>query len=399
MSRAPVALFLLLAALAGAAVPAVGQSRATILEEPDGTAVGLAIVLSAGGGWEPASEAGVTHLAALAVVEEVRHRLAGLGGFAEVRCDRTSIGFTLVLPPESWREGVDVFANALFRGEPGGEAVAAAQRDLLGMLRAGEGSPAGEAKTTVYEALFGEAHHWARPPCGRTETVASLDHASVARLVRTRFLPSRATAALAGPVDREQARAILEEVLGETRLPVLLPPPPPEVAHRRQALPRNTVTAWIALAYPIGAEVRPAALGLLAARIREATAPGAARPGVYDLDIRLERHGTGGAWIVHLITAPEQAEQWERTVRDVVRETAETPMRAERIDALLRRFRGERLLELAAPEARAWDAAVQLFFEGRYEPAPIGVDSLTAESLQSAAAALGDPAIAVLGPR
>jgi hypothetical protein len=69
------------------------------------------------------------------------------------------------------------------------------------------------------------------------------------------------------------------------------------------------------------------------------------------------------------------------------------------VDALLLRYRGHRLDALATPEARAADAALQLFFDHAYRPPEERLDALDPAALRRAAASLGPPAVAMLGPR
>ncbi|HEX7052265.1 MAG TPA: insulinase family protein [Longimicrobiales bacterium] len=379
------------------ATPARSQGRLVILDEPAGTAVGLAVVINAGNAWETAAESGLGRLAAQAVVERARPRLAALGATASVACDATTVRFSLVLPAPTWQSAAELFFETLFEYPVGADAVARARAAVLEPVRMEEHSFTGDIRAALARARFGRSSRWARPPCGRAETLAALGADDVERMIRTRFLPTRATAAIVGPVDTAAAGALLRRWLSDSDLPVLVPAPDPTSGgHIR--VERATVTTWVALAFPFDRDADIEALRLLGFRIREAVGPSPARPEIFDAAVELERHGDGGALIVYLVTAPDRARDAADTVRELIHRSAAERMPAAEFDALLQRYRGHRLLALAAPEARAMDAALELFFDGAFHPAAERVADLTRSRLRHAADALGTPASAVLGP-
>ena len=391
------------AALAIALWPAhpaaqVVNRRVAVLPEPTGTAVALAVLVNAGTAWETDREAGLSHLAARAVVEEVAPRLEALGAVAAVHCEASAVGFTLLAPPATWRAAVGVFLDALFRSSPGDDAVARARAALVQALGREEGSPAVDARLALREAHFGRYSRWARPPCGRAADVAALDADAVRRMLRTRFVPSRAAAALAGPVTSKEGLALLAATFGDASLPVLLPRPQPAPRDGLRALAQATVTTWLGWAFPLPAEPDVHALELLAFRIAEAVGPAPARPEIYDLGVEIERHGSGGALLITLVAAPDRADVWAQRLEDLIHRVASAPMPEAYFREATRRYLGRRLLELATPEARALDAARQLFYDHGHLPPDDAVRGLTPDRLRRAAASLGRPARAVLAP-
>jgi predicted Zn-dependent peptidase len=378
------------------AQPAAG--RVAVLAEPSGTAVALAVLLNAGIGWEPENEAGLSHLAARSVVEEVRARLEALDATVSVHCSAAAVGFTLLAPPDTWRPAAALFLDALFRSPPGDGAVARARAALEAMLRMDDASPAARARDALREAHFGVHSRWARPPCGRAGDVAAYGTGDVRRMLRTRFVPTRAVAAVAGPVLPREALELLGRELGDVSLPVLLPRPQPPAASRRVRLTQPTVTTWLGWAYPLPPEADREAVELLAFRIEQAARPSPAHPEVYDIAVDVERHGAGGALLISLVAAPEHAPRWAARIEDLVRRTGVARLPENAFRDLTRRYLGQRLLELAAPEARALEAARQLFFDQAPRPPDEAVRDLTPERLRRAAASLGSPAHAVLGP-
>lgn len=383
--------------LAGVAAPARAQ-RSPVLVEPRGTAVALAVDLNAGGIWDPVEQAGVSRLAAEALLEGLHPKLTALGATGRLDCDRFGLRFTLLAPPSTWRSASGLFLDALFHPAIRTEALDTAKARLLRSLRFQQGDPAAEIRTAAHEALFGETHRWARGACGRPETVESLTVSAAQAAASQRFTPERAAGAIAGPVAREEARALLARSLGEGRLPTLLPlpEPPPLPGTRNVASP--TVTAWVAVVFPLAREPDDEASRLLAYDLAEALRPSPDRPHVVDAAAEVERFGGGGALVVYVVADPEEARGWAERVEALVDSAAATPLDAAAFDLLLRRYRGARLLALATPEARAADAADRLFFDHAYVPPPERIAALTPARLRSAASALGPAALAYLGP-
>ncbi len=384
-------------ALVGAAGPARAQ-RTQVLPEPRGTAVALSVDLNAGGIWDPAEQVGVSRLAAETILEGLRLELAALGASGRLECDRFGLRFTLLAPPSTWRAASGLLLAALFRPSLQPEAFDTARARLLRTLRFQEGDPAAEIRTAAHEALFGETHRWARGACGRPETVDSLTRDQAQAAASQRFTPARAAGAITGPLTRDEGQALLVRHLGDSRLPTLLPQPDPPPLPGTRELESPTVTAWVALAFPLPREPDDEATRLLAYQVEDAVRPSPDRPHVVDATAEVERFGGGGALVVYVVADPDAARGWAERVQALVDSAAAAPPDSAAFDLLQRRYRGERLLSLATPEALAADAADRLFFDHAYVPPPQRVDALTPARLRSAAAALGPAAVAYLGP-
>lgn len=408
--RVPPVPLALLALLAAGATPApspfptpahlAGQSRTRVLAEPSSTAVGLALKINAGSGWETQDEDGLSLLAGLALLEEIRPQLAALGVMAAVECDRNAITVTALLPRSTWRAGAGLLLDAFFQPAPGAEAVERARASLLRTLAMEEGNPAHDLRHALQQAHFGRTSHWGRAGCGRMAAVWEADPPAVARIARLRFVPSRAAAAMAGPVDTAAASRLLRDVIPDTDLALRLPSAPGRPSARRLRQTRNTVTTFLAHAFPVrhGDPVDHEALRLLAFLIREAAEPGPQNPDVYDVEADIERHGDETILAIYMVTDPATSARWIERVNDRVRTTAAEPLSDAAFADLLRRYRGARLLALSSPEARAYEAVYQLFFDGRYRPPEELIDELSPERLRQAARALGQPSIALIEP-
>lgn len=385
----------------GAAGKAAAQARYIIIDEPRGSAVGVAVVISAGTAWELRPETGLSYLAARSVVEDVRPVLEPLGGQLAAECDRSGTRITLALPAASWEMGAGLLFEALFERPPSDGAVERARRLILRELHLAEGSDAAEIRAALARAGHGATDRWARPACGTTETIGRLPASSVRRLAQTRFTPYRTVAAVVGPVGESRPRTLLSRYLPESDLPVLLPTPTRSRSgtDRMSRVERNTVTAWVGISFEFGDEIDPETVRMLGFILAQRVAPAPTRPEIYDATVEVVQHGGGGALVVYLVTAPPQAQRWVEEVHSIVANAADQELPEPVFKALRHRYTGQRLLRLETPEARARDAALQLFFEQTFRPPLQRIEALTPAALQRAAANLAPPAVALLGPR
>lgn len=396
---APWIALIAMAIFAGHTAVVLAQTRTVVLPEPHGTAVGLAVVLNSGSAWEIESESGLACLAARSIAEDTRGQLDALGGQIAIECDPASIRFTLLFPRQTWQTGAEVFLRTLFDHPVSESSLDAARAAVLRDAVIQDGNFIGQIRAALAESRFGSSHRWARPSLGRPETLARLGVDDVRRIVRTRFTPLRATAAIAGPVDSIAGREVLSRYLSESNLPVLVPSPTPLPGQRFVVVAGNTVTEWIGLAFPFHEVVDVDALRLLGHHVLTNIAPSPSRPEVFDAAIEFERHGDGGHLIVYLVTAPGRSAAWIERIEGIIRDAGEDRLPKARFEDLKRRFMGAHLLELSTPEARARDAALQLYFEHTYRSPEDRITAVTATRVRRAAASLGEPAVAVLGPR
>ncbi len=111
----------------------------------------------------------------------------------------------------------------------------------------------------------------------------------------------------------------------------------------------------------------------------------------------MARHRGGGELRLQLVVPPREVEEWGRRMAEAVAAYARAPLEEREFAERLRRYRGERLLELDSPEARARLLARRLFL-GDEAAALTDLDALTPERLQRAARSLGAPVLVFLGP-
>ncbi len=358
-----------------------------------GTLVAVSIAFPVGAVHETPEEAGVTQLAAHALVESLAPRLDSLGARVRVGCGRSATSFTMLAAPDRWRDAFRYVVDALAAPTIPDDALESARTARAATARLDNGNPTWQIRVVTRQALFGVTDPRARPVCGLPETIELVHADTVRARARSAFRLGRAAVAALGPVERG-ARDFLEAGIGpgetaDTARDV-------SVRDDTRAAERNTITAWTGLAFPVRDPVDETALRLLGQHVRDAIGPAPDRTGVLGVATEVERHTGGGALYVYFLSEPESAPAWADRVRERVERVARAGLPEGTFPALLRRFRGMRLLELETPEARAREAADRLL-QGR-APAPLPLDDVDPSVLQQAAARLGAPARGFVGP-
>ena len=411
---ASLALCLVVAGCAGGGGPGAGGSaappeppRIAVFPEAGASAVGLALTVH-GSAWETAATAGLTLLTARTLLEQARPALDALGARADVECGRALFTLRLLAPSTEWHTAADVLLDVIARSDPGEPALARARLALRRTLTLDAANPSWQARLAARQALYGPAEPWGAPPCGVPETLDLFDLADI-RDTGRRMAAGPITAALVGELDPADATTRLRGLLsrlgsrpggagaaGEGAYPA--PPTVSAAADSVWYAERNTITAWSSVAFPFDAGVDPEAVHLLGATLVDAVSPGPSRPAVFDASYEVDRHGGGGALIVHFVSTPEAASAIGDTIEGRAARIAREGLHPAVYARVLRRHLGLRLLALAEPESRAAVAARRLALGDAAldwpEPESTGPSGVTA-----AAVALGRPVRAVVGPR
>ena len=369
-------------------------ARVAVVEDPEATALALGVVVP-GSVWELPGTEGLTILAAMTVLEAVRPALDSLGARAAVTCAPAAFTFTLVAARDVWRPALTAFLDGLFRPAPTPAALDRARTRLAASLRLDQASPAWQARLAVRRALYADSlsSGWVGPACGVPETLPLFDTADV-RAGAYRFAPRLAHLAAITPGERASVEARLRGRLPAGPRPVI--PRPRTVEPGRRDVPRNTVTAWVSVAFPFGPDAEVEAVRLLGAVLEDAIAPGVARPESFAAEHEVERHGGGGTLVIRAVTDPTAAAAYAERIEALATRFAVVGVPAATLDRVARRHRGLRLRELSVPEARAAAMALQLALGGRPDPWPSL--ALTGAEVRAAAGALGVPARSVVGP-
>jgi len=383
----------LLAALAPAAARA--QDRVYVRPEPGTPVVAAEILIAVGPVDEPDEHAGITYLTARSVTAPVRGVLDSLGAHLEVDQQKDAVSFTVIASPDNWEEATRALLVAIFRDPVDSLATVRQRAATVAELRGREASPADALAREVDAAVFGAEHPWGRPAVGTAESVGRLTVDQVDLFLRRYFTSERAVIAIVGPVEPDAG-----EALAGFMEPGPLSRPRVGGTERAEApvhVEYNAITAWVAAVYPVGVDADEEALRMLAELALERVSFGPARRQVYDARAQVVRHAGGGELRLEMVVPPREAEQWGERLHAAVTAYAGEDLAAQVFADRLRRFRGERLLALESPEARARAYARQALLGSR-APRLVDPETLTPERLRRAARALGEPVLVYLGP-
>jgi predicted Zn-dependent peptidase len=383
------------AALLLAALPLAAQERVVVRSEPGTPVVAAEVLVAVGPADEPEGMEGITYLTARALTAPVLPLLDSLAAELAVEQHRDAVSFTVTAAPDNWEEATRLLLVALFRDPVDSVAVVRQRAATVAELGAREASPADALAREVAAAAFGAQHAWGRPAVGSASSVGRIGVRQVDAFLRESFTADRAVMAIVGPVRGDAARiaaSFLEP--GPLRAAPLEAGEPAEGEVRRQY---EAITAWVAAVYPFASDADEEAVRMLSRLALARVSFGLLRPQVYDARAVVVRHRAGGELRLEMVVPPAEVEAWGRRLREAVSVHASAPLEEAEFGAGLRRFRGERLLELDTPEARARLLARRLLV-GADVPELVDVDGLTPERLHRAARSLGRPVLVFLGP-
>ena len=391
--RAALAAAILIASLAGRAA---AQDRIFVRPEAGTPVVAVQVLVGVGPADEPAAQAGISYLAARAVVEPTRAALDSLGAHLDVDQQRDAIAFTLTAAPDAWAEASRVLLVALFRDPVDSVATVRTRAALVRELQGRESSPADALERERARAVYGADHPWARPAVGTSETVRRVRVAQVDAFLRRNFTPERTVVAVVGPVDEAEALAVLRPHMpeGELRADSI---PAATPADSAVSADYNSITTWVSATWRFGADSDVESLRMLAKLSLDRVSFGPSRRSVYNSRAEVVQYAGGGEVRLTVVVPPREARQWADRLREAVGGYAAEPLSATVFAERLRRYRGLRLLELDLPEARA-GAMARAALLGDRGATLADFTRLTSERLQAAAKSL-EPAIVVfLGP-
>jgi predicted Zn-dependent peptidase len=381
--------------VAGAGV-AHAQDRVSVVTESGTPMVAMEVLLAVGPVHEDTARAGITHLAARALVEPIRPMLEELGATVAVQPHKDGIGMTLLAAPDAWEEASRRLLVALFRDPVDSLAVERERAAILAELAGRAANPADALATEVDRAFWGSAHPWGRPAVGTQATVARIRPSHVDEFLREEFTPSRAHVAVVGPVTQESAAEHLAQFLGRgpVERPVAQAGMPEDIVLRREY---NSITTWISASYRFGDGADLEALRLLTHLATDDLSFGPRRPSIYNARGELLARPGEGEIRFQIVVPPGQAEDWAVRMQESIGEFARRPLTDEAFEQALRTYRGTRLLALSSPEARARERSRQMLLTGSLSSL-IEFEALTPDRLHAAARSLESPIVLLLGP-
>lgn len=385
-------------AFSGALAPATAQERITVRTEPGTPVIATRLLIATGPADEQPGEEGIAHLAARAVVRPIRPALDSLEARIAITPQKDALAFTLIAAPDAWAEASRLLLVALFRDRADSLVVVAERDAIEAQLSGRRHNPADAAMRAADAGFFGEAHPWGRPAVGDVESIAGITPARVRAHLEAQFTPDRAFVAVVGPIGPEQAREVLLRHLDASA------PLPRKLIERRRPesspvrADYNSVTTWVTVVYPFASAADVEAMRILAHLAAEELSFGPTRRAVYDMKSEVVVRPEAGEMRLTVVVPPEEADAWAERIQRVVAETIDDPRVTERWEETVRRYRGERLSQLAAPEDRAAAAAQALFVAGSTDSPIPDFETLTPARLGSALRSLGAPIVVFLGP-
>jgi len=385
-----------LLALAVRITPAVAQERVFLRPEPGTPVVAVQVLVGVGPVDEAPAQAGISYLAARSVVEPVRGTLDSLGAHLDVDQQKDAIAFTLTAAPDNWAEASRVLMLSLFRDPVDSTATVRQRAAIVRELAAREASPADALERERAKAVYGADHPWGRPAVGTATSVRAIRVSQVDAYLRRNFTPERSVVAVVGPIDEGEARDALAGHMPAGEL-VTDTVPPPAPADAPVEAEYNAITTWVSATWRFGPESDVEALRMLAQLALDRVSFGPSRRSVYNSRAEVVRYAAGGELRLTLVVPPGEAEQWATQLREAVNGYANEALPAAVFQERLRRFRGERLLQLDLPEQRA-AAMARSALLGDRGATLVDFTRLNPERLQAAARELERPIVVFLGP-
>ena len=200
---------------------------------------------------------------------EISATVQANGGYinAYTTFDRTV--YYIDLPSEKLEVAVDILSDAVLHSTlPEGEALR--EKDvILREIAMTRDDPDNRLWETLFSTAFRE-HPFGHPIIGHRDVFSAADQAALVAYYRARYVPNNMVVVIAGDVDADLAREIVERHFGQaprSRLaPVLVPAEPPQLGPRRVLRQEKVEVARCALAWPIPGLADPSApvLDLLA---------------------------------------------------------------------------------------------------------------------------------------
>lgn len=374
-----------------------GSDRIVVAPEPGTPIVAVEALLAAGPAGEAEGKEGITYLAARAATAPVMPVLDSLGARLSIRPQKDAVSITLAAAPDVWKEAADALLIALFRDPPQEAVVRRERQAIAGELLSRQSNPADAANREADGALYGRDHPWGRPTVGTPGSVNGITPADVEEYLRDSFTTDRIVIAVVGPVDAGEAREHVGRFVdGSGRLSVEVDAIRPERSPVRRSY--DSITTWTVVSYRFSSVADLEAIRFLAQLALDELDFSPMRRSVFNAQADVHPRLPAGEIRFQVVTPPEEAEDWAGRILSVVDEVAHEPMLESRLEARLRRYRGERLNALAAPEDRARELARELLVYGETDGLLTQAEGLTLDRLRAVVGRLSAPIVLLLGP-
>lgn len=196
--------------------------------------VAIQVWIGSGGLDEGPAERGLAHLhehmlfkgTAQRGVGEIAAAVERVGGQINAWTSNDQTCYHVVMPSHSWRQGLDVLADAVCRSTFDAEELAKEIEVVVEEIKRAEDSPGQVAWRRMFQLVFA-GHPYALPVLGTEESVRAMDRERMLDFYGRHYVSGNATVVVAGDVSEAEARSAMESAFAE--LPRRPAPAKPEL--------------------------------------------------------------------------------------------------------------------------------------------------------------------------
>jgi predicted Zn-dependent peptidase len=375
----------------------------------------VSLRLAAGAQDDPPGLEGAAVLLAQILRDQAARTLDPATSVLTAEVHRTTTVFTLLTLPDGWAQAWRAVHSVLFQADLDPTLLDVRRSELLERLTFEAGSPILDAEREAVGVFAERGSPWARPVRGTLTSVTAIDITTLEGYRSAQYRAEAAAIAVVGPVEADTPSSTAPDSVPvgadsvasvSDSLPPTLGAGPtspvrgetPWLVGDRVNLVRDVTSTWITIGYPVPPELQRTHLELVAHLLTEELDPVPPDPDRYDVAVRIDQTPRGSVLVIEATVFPEAADRWEERILAEVRRLAAAPIPDDFFRWRRRRFRTARLLEQAAPEAEAARMTADLLREGTVRNMDVSIWDLDAETLQAAAASLGEPRIFRYGP-
>ncbi len=383
----------------------------------------VVVYIGAGSRYESPAEAGSSHLIEhmlfkgterRPLAQEISEEIERLGGSLNASTDKETTAYWAKVPGEDMATAVDLLGDMILHSRFDAAEVRKEKRVVIEELGMAMDSPQDWVNTLLDETVW-PGNPLGREVAGTRESVAKLTRARLARYLKQHYTPGAAVVSVAGRIDRDEARRLVEDAFGGWEGG---PPPPHEPGRyagggprvrleRRDTEQTNLCLAVRGLPH---ADPRRYALDLLNTILGGAMSSRLfvevrERLGlVYDIHSFVERFDDTGMTVVYAGMEPGAATRVVREILAVLKRLRDEPVGAEELEKVKKGYRGRLVLGLEDTSSVAsWCGAQELVYGTIATPDEVlaRVETVTPAGIQELAAELFRDEylrLAVIGP-
>jgi len=385
--------------------------------------VAVAFMFGIGSRFENADNSGLAHFVEhmvfkggrrLQTAKAISEAIEGVGGVLNADTDRESTVFWTRVPRDQLPLAVDVLSDMLLEPLVDQAELAKERLVVLEELRMTEDNPQDHVHTVFDEVMWPD-HPLGWDIAGREETVRSFEREQCIRHLQQHYRPDNLVISIAGSVEHDEARAIIDERVGRPGAPMARSLPVPSIAVPAggavQLKYRRTEQANIVVGARAASLVDPDRFavdilngllgdGMASRLFLELRENQALAYDVHSFTIRL---GDSGALAMYIGCDPARAPQALAAAVAELERLASELVESSELGRAKRYLKGRLLLQLESTSAMGQYLGQQELLTGEIRTAEDmmeSVDRVTAEEVLGVAANIvgGGLRVAVIGP-